>query len=312
MSESPIGTWSIRRGALAFAVEVCGTLRLLPGERVRWTREDPTWCGVASADPRPIGVADVAARLRLPAAPLADDAWALVCDDPAAPWALASDVEPVAIERAVERPVPSLAGATARRLIRRALSSNGATYLVVDPRSLPCADAAAEATITDERIAARLSQLAASAEPPACPDLLVARIGDHWCGLEARSVYMVVRVREIDPLPGAERIVWGLTAVAGRVNMILDPARVLGGPWPAVPCWVAEVQTPGAKWGIAASGEWSVLDVGEAEPVEVHASPPGPRGLVSRQVRRGADLICLLAIDWLAEAARGVSGEGAP
>jgi len=97
--------------------------------------------------------------------------------------------------------------------------------------------------------------------------------------------------------------VWGLATIKGRVNVVLDIGRVLSAPSPSLPCWMAALQTKGAKWGVAASDEWSVLSRSDVAELEDHTPPPGPPGLVAGRVRFGNETVHVLSVDKLAELA---------
>jgi len=197
-------------------------------------------------------------------------------------------------------------------LITMAVVTPEGYHLVVEPTSLgDKASPEASRVLSAERIQVRLDRL--NVEPVSYDlraEILYAQIGDVKCGVDSDAVYMVERVNHVTPLPGAPDIVWGLAAITGRVNMILDPSRLLGGTAPDCPCWVAEFQTKGAKWGIAAEGEWEVLSADESKELIDHSTPPGPPGLVVRRLRHGDDVVHVLSVERLAELARGEAAGG--
>jgi len=314
MSRGSTGWWGIRRGSFHFTVQLESPPVVLPGDAVWWMRDDSIFCGAVSARPKPIGVLDVAHLLNLPASPLTDEHWVLVSEGAPGTWALVSDIEPKPLEELHEEPLPWLPTATARRLVKKLVVSEDVSYLVIEPAAWTEYEApSAEEGVGEQRVKIRLARLSAVSERVDMePSLVATRVGSGWWGLRAEDVHMVVQVRHITPLPGAQPIVWGLTTITGRVNVIVDPSRVLEAPSISLPCWVAEVQAKGAKWGVAAAEEWQVFSAADVRPVEDHTPPPGPPGLVVQRMRYGDDTVLVLSLEKLGELAKGERSEALP
>ena len=307
MSERNLGLWAIRRGAVSLALELPGDPRVVPGEQVWWTRGDAEHVGVISGHARPIAVKDAIWDLGLPACPLPAGPWVLAAEDVEPPMALASDVEPVRLSDVEDAALPRLPSDRARRKISRAVASAETLYLVVTPEALAeGAVIAGGGELSGERVAARLARLSVEmGQQEIRPEVLTARSGGLRWGVPADDVQMVVRVDHITLLPGARRIVRGLSAITGRVTLIVDPARELAESSAPLPCWVAQVRSSRQYWGIAAGGEWEALSADDVEPVDDHTAPPGPPGLVVRRLRCGEEIVHVLSVDKLAELAGG-------
>lgn len=298
--------WAIRRGPLAFAIRMEREPRCVPGADVWWTDTDRRWRGLVSAEHRPVGVRDVAQALNLPSAPLSDEPWVLVSDEEAGDaWALVSDTEPEVVQDAEVVDAPWLPTAVTRRLISSALGGPTGYYLVVDPADFSLVEDEAAEQVSDQRIAVRRNRIDAVREiETLSPELLVTTAGDTRWAVDSRRIHSVVRVERISPLPGGSQVVAGLATITGRVNIVVDPARVTDGKPVAAPCWVASVVSDSAKWAIASAGDWEILNTGDYEIVDDQRESAGPQGLVVQQVLHDGELISIFSVDTLADLAR--------
>jgi chemotaxis signal transduction protein len=225
-------------------------------------------------------------------------------------WALLSDAHPELLKEPSPVGVPWLPTALAREHLTEAVECDNHIWLILDPSDLLGMQVTdASFLISEERLTRRIAHKdTQAAETSAEIVYIAANIGDVWLALRNDAVQRVVRAEQVTPLPGASTIVAGLTAIAGRVNLVVDPARVLDFPLVTAPCWVAQVRDAKRRWGIATENEWNVLTRDDLEQVDDHTKTQGPPGLVIHRLRYQENVVLVLSLEVLAELA-GASTE---
>ena len=308
MSATQSQLWALQRGTFRFAVRLDEAPGCVPGNEVWWTPQHAFFCGLVSGSPRPVGVIDLSHLLNLPGAGLDDSSWVLTSGEDREAWALVSDVPPVPLEEPVESiPVPWLPTAMAREQVGEAARSQGEDYLIVQPSELTKVKISSSSfTVSEDRVQRRSARLAHAADRlDIKPALLATRIDTGWLALRSSAVQRVIETEHVSPLPGAMPVVLGLAAITGRVNMIVDPGRMLDNPPITPPCWIAQVKSGEARWGIAANNEWQVFTDVELEAIVDHTPMPGPEGMIVQRYFHGEDKVYVLSVEKLAEMAGG-------
>jgi chemotaxis signal transduction protein len=311
MNDTTKTWWAVHRGWHRIAIETQAQPRILQCNEARWTPDDPEFLGAVSGVPKPIGIVDAAQRAQLPASPLPGECWVLASGDATEQWAVASDAEPYRLAEVEQTAVQWLPSAQTRDEVATEIMSNGEKYIVV-PTTVLSGDAAGRigAVLSERRIATRVARLDAKVEQSYTqPELLVTRSSDIRWGLEADAVSMIVRVEHITPLPGAMPMVWGLSAITGRVTMILDPSRELCDERSILPCWVAQIRSADKNWGVASGDVWEGMTPDQIEVVDDHTARPGVAGLVVRCVESEVGMVNVLSLEKLAELAGGKIGD---
>ena len=308
MSGTQSQLWALHRGTFRFAVRLEEAPGCVPGAEVWWTPQHAFFCGLISGSPRPVGVIDLAHLFNLPAAGLDDSSWVLTAGEERSAWALVSDAPPTPLEEPIESiPVPWLPTAMAREQVSHAVRWQDEDYLIVEPTELTKVKISSSSfTVSDERIQRRSARLAHAADRlDIKPTLLATKIDTGWLALRSSAVQRVVETEHVSPLPGAMPVVLGLAAVTGRVNMVLDPGRMLDNPPITPPCWIAQVKSGESRWGIAANNEWQVFTDVDLGTVIDHTPMPGPDGMIVQRYLHGGDKVYVLSVEKLAEMAGG-------
>ncbi len=312
MDDPLAGWWTLRRGAFRFAVYLGEGPRCISGADVWWTPSHAFFCGLVSGPFRPVGVLDISHVLALPGGEISEDSWVMASPGSKDAWALVSDDPPEPLMDEAERSddVPWLPTSIAREHIRSTVVSEGESFLMVDPlelQSVKIVDASFQ--VSDERLTRRTARIDVEETRRIMrPSLLATRVDDGWWALRSDLVQRVVRVTTVNPLPGAARPVMGLAAITGRVNVIVDPGKLLGKTPASTPCWVTQVKSKETRWGVAATEEWHVLAEEDVQQTSDHTPVPGPPGLVVQRLRYGNDAVFLLSLERLADLSKGADG----
>jgi chemotaxis signal transduction protein len=305
--------WGIRRGDYRFAVVTDTRPPVISGEAIWWTPDHGFYAGIASADPRPLGVMDPAHILTLPARIRGTSSVVMTGGTGENAWALLSDSEPELLTDTSPIEVPWLPTVLAREHLHEALECGGHAWLLLNPSNLLSMQVTdASFLISEERLKRRTAhEDHRTTESLADIAFVAAVAGDVWLALRNDAVKRVVRAEQVTPLPGASSVVAGLTAIAGRVNLVLDPARLLEFPAVTAPCWVAQVRDSDRRWGIATENEWRVLTRDDLEQVDDRTQAQGPPGLIAQRLCYRGSTVLVLSLEVLAELA-GASTEASP
>ena len=311
MSDVGYQWWTVQRGTFCFAVRLDEPPRCIPGPEVWWTPQHTFFCGLVSGSPRPIGVLDTAHLFNLPAGKLGNDSWVIApgsSEEEGSSWALVCDAPPINLSDAAEaEEIPWLPTAMAREQVSGALVDGEKEYFVIDPNELlKIKITTSSFVVSDERISRRTLRMVYEPDTiDITPDLLATRVDNGWIALRSNVVQRIVETEHISVLPGAEQVVSGLSAITGRVNLILDPGKMLDNPPITPPCWIAQVKTAGVRWGIASNNEWQLLSEHDIQHISDHTPVPGPEGMVVQRLLYGEDKVHVLSLEKLAELAGG-------
>lgn len=181
--------------------------------------------------------------------------------------------------------------------LRRRLGEANAALSVVS-----AVDADSTRTILEQR-AARLAEPRVREAEAGSVDLIMFRLGQESCAVEAAIVLNVFRLLGLARLPGAAAPVYGVTLWRGEIITVLDLRALLGQSTAALSD-LGRVIVVGRNRGAFGFLADSVSGVRATLPSEIHPSPAKPG--VSQGLVRGltSDAVLVLDNDGLLRLAR--------